>query len=183
MARTESNGTKSSLWVLIMMAVLVFAVVPALQAAVGGNPFFWGTVTLVIAATAWVLYRRLIAPPRSWRNQVAREHGELLLVLVRESRSRSAGVGSCRVLTDGVHIDFPDRESLVLTWPSIVDVKVEKEAIGRKSNLQITLRDDADPLVLYPLTNDGVSMATGSSPVQDLLRSIESVRRSFGEDE
>lgn len=170
------KSARKAIWILIVMAIIVFAVVPILQTTLGSSPYLWGTVTLVVAFFAWILYRRAIAPPKAWRSEIMDKSGQTVFVQLRESRRRAAGVGAFRVHADGVQIDFPDREELFLSWGSIATVTITQEPLGRKWRLQINLLDDGDPVILYPLTEDGVSMATGVVPAERLLQSINAGR-------
>lgn len=158
------------------MALVVFIVFPVLERTLGGNEFLWTSLSLLVVVLAWIIYRLTISPPREWRKTALSENGSGTLVMVRESASRRPGVGVISAKPEGVQIDFPDGEELLIGWSSIASVRTAAEEIGGKWKLEIETGQPSDLLILYPLADDGVSMRIGASAVQALLASIEAMR-------
>lgn len=173
MVRRSFRGrSRLAVWILVLTAACVFLLIPALQAVGGGSQWVWSTAVLLVAITGWLLWRWAVSPPRDWRNQSERLRGKGSLVLLRESERRESGVGALDVRENGLRLYFPDREPLFLGWDAITDVTTVQERFGQKWKLKVVLSDPRDVLVLYPLMDDGVSMAVGPDATHELLRLI-----------
>jgi hypothetical protein len=177
---SSRNSTRASLWIVVTAAAVIFFVIPAAQSTVGGSGLVWAFAALATGFLGWALSRWTVSLPRAWREARLLANGSQTLILLQESKSREAGAGAFRVREDGVEIEFPDREDLVVTWHSISNVALVQEKLGRKWRLEIERKEPADRLVIYPLKDDSVSMEHGKHSAQRLFSQIESMRPRSG---